>query len=474
MSSPSFSTPPAQRALTQTFNVDLNRSAAARVTSIDVVRGVVMVLMAIDHVRVYAGVPAGGPTPGVFFTRWITHFVAPAFCFLAGTSAWLHGRKLGNSRALSRFLLTRGIWLVFLELTLLRFAWTFNFDYSHYMLAGVIWMLGWCMVMMAGIIRLPMPIIASFGVVIIAGHNILDLYSRSIIPVLETSRWASVAQVLYYGGTVPLGPDGPPLEVLYSLVPWIGVMAAGYAYGAWITRRPDARRQINFVLGCGCVLLFVLLRGMDLYGDPRPWSPKPQPQVAAQTNAQVRTNTPAPAVKQNAAPAPAPTRPNANATTSAASPPAQAVPPSPTPRKVQVRPPAYIRFLNTTKYPASLLFLLMTLGPMFIALALVDQARGPLSRVLETYGRVPMFYYLLHIPLIHLLALGVALLRTPSAIGWLFANHPMSPPPSPPGYMWSLPLLYLVWALAIAILYVPCRWYAKVRKQSGHRWLSYL
>jgi len=258
MSSVSASSIPLQR-------VDATvTSAAYRIRSIDVVRGVVMVLMAIDHVRVYAAVPAGGPTPSVFFTRWITHFVAPAFCFLAGTSAWLRGNRDGNKGALARFLLTRGIWLVFLELTFLRFAWTFNFDYRHYMLAGVIWMLGWCMVLMAGLVRLPAPVLGVFGVVVVAGHNVLDMYSHSASAWLETSRWAWLAQVLYYGDTIQLGHNGPPLAVLYSLVPWIGVMAAGYAYGAWITSKPEARRRVNLLLGAVCVAMFIVLRTLDV------------------------------------------------------------------------------------------------------------------------------------------------------------------------------------------------------------------
>src|SRR5215467_7628408 len=165
----------------------------ARVAAIDVVRGAVMVLMAIDHVRVYSGLPAGGPTAGIFLTRWITHFVAPAFIFLAGTSAFLHGRKLPNTSALARFLLTRGLWLVLLELTVLRVAWTFNFDFSHYLLAGVIWVIGWCMVLMAGMIFLPAPALAAFGLVVVCGHNILDHYSSILVPAIQNNHWAWLA-----------------------------------------------------------------------------------------------------------------------------------------------------------------------------------------------------------------------------------------------------------------------------------------
>src|SRR5712691_5524558 len=145
----------------------------SRIESLDFVRGVVMILMAIDHVRVYSGLPPGGPTPGIFFTRWITHFVAPAFVFLAGTAAYLHGRKLSDRAALSKFLLTRGAWLVLLELTVIRVAWTFNFDFAHYMLAGVIWMIGWCMILLAALVWLPTAAIAAFGLIVIVAQNLV-------------------------------------------------------------------------------------------------------------------------------------------------------------------------------------------------------------------------------------------------------------------------------------------------------------
>ncbi|HEY2912252.1 MAG TPA: heparan-alpha-glucosaminide N-acetyltransferase domain-containing protein, partial [Candidatus Angelobacter sp.] len=183
----------------------LTPSSTGRIASIDIVRGVVMLLMAIDHVRVYSGLPAGGPTAGIFLTRWITHFVAPAFIFLAGTSAFLHGRKLAGTRALARFLLSRGLWLVFLELTILRIAWTFNFDFSHYLLAGVIWVIGWCMVLLAGLIFLPTPALSAFGLLVVFGHNILDHYSSILVPAIQNSHWTWLAQILYFGGPIQIG-----------------------------------------------------------------------------------------------------------------------------------------------------------------------------------------------------------------------------------------------------------------------------
>jgi uncharacterized membrane protein len=217
---------------------------AARVTSLDIVRGIAMVLMAIDHVRVYSGVPAGGPTFGVFFTRWITNFVAPVFVFLAGTSAWLYGRKCADRWSLSKFLVARGLWLIVLELTFLRVAWTFNFDFRHYLLAGVIWMIGWSMIVLAGAIYLPGPAIATIGIALIALHNITSLYRHQIAQAfgLDGPNW--LLKLLYFGGAVEIGKSGPPLLILYVLVPWVGLMFAGYAFGPITQKAAEERRRI--------------------------------------------------------------------------------------------------------------------------------------------------------------------------------------------------------------------------------------
>lgn len=415
------------------------RAALARVQSIDIVRGVVMLLMAIDHVRVYSGLPAGGPTAGIFLTRWVTHFVAPAFIFLAGTSAFLHGRKLAGMGELARFLVTRGLWLIFLELTVLRVAWTFNFDFSHYLLAGVIWVIGWCMVLLAGLIYLPVQAIAAFGLVVVFGHNILDHFSQSLYTMINQSHFAWLWQILYYGGPIQMSEHGPTLFVLYSIVPWAGVMALGYVFGRVMIMDQHSRRGVCLALGSIALVLFLILRGFNLYGDPRPWV-KPAPAAVAQNSTQV---------------APVATAPN------------------PAPKRAQA--PAWISFLATTKYPASLLFLLMTLGPMFIALGLLENTGGMVSGTLTMFGRVPFFYYVLHIPLIHSLAIIVSLLRTGSVSPWLFLNHPVMIPPAPANYIWSLGLLYLVYAIAIVLLYFPCQWYAGLKqRRKDIPFLSYL
>ena len=212
----------------------MTATSTRRIQSLDIARGIAMILMAIDHVRVYSGQPAGGPTPGIFFTRWVTHFVAPAFVFLAGTGAYLYGRKMASmassasgTRALSRFLFTRGLWLVFLELTVLRLAWTFNLDFAHYLLAGVIWMIGWCMVLMAAAVYLPVRVIGAVGIAIIALHNVTDLFAGPIGAAMGDNGPNWLLSILYFGGVVKLGSSGPPLFVLFVIVPWIGVMMAG-------------------------------------------------------------------------------------------------------------------------------------------------------------------------------------------------------------------------------------------------------
>jgi uncharacterized membrane protein len=378
-----------------------------------------MVLMAIDHVRVYSGIPAGGPTAGVFFTRWVTHFCAPAFVFLAGTSAYFYGRRHAD---LSRFLLTRGAWLILLELTVIRLSWAFNLDFKHGLLAGVIWMIGWCMILMAGLVRLPVSVVGGLGLLVIAGHNAVGpiiVKSVSASPETVASSFGKLLYVGFWAGPIAFGSDGPYLTVLYSIVPWVGVIAAGYAFGRVLELDDAHRRRLCLAIGLSAILFFFMLRGANGYGDPRPWG--------------------APAAGGGAPPM-----------------------------------PVLLSFLNTTKYPASLSFLLMTLGPTIAAIPLVELVDGPFTRWLSVFGRVPFFFYVLHIPLIHALALVVSKVRLGEVSPWLFVNHPMGAPEVPDGYTWSLSLLYAVWAAAVAVLYLACRWYAGVKARRDDWWLRYL
>ena len=394
-------------------------ASTSRIASVDIIRGAVMVIMAIDHVRVYSGLPAGGPTPGIFFTRWITHFCAPAFIFLAGTSIFFYARKHSD---VSRFLLIRGLWLILLEFTILRLAWTFNFDFAHYEMAGVIWVIGCCIILMAVLVKLPLPVSAAIGVIIIGAHNLMDPHIGKLLEGMDGNNFSALWKIGYIGffaGPVQFGPNGPNLIVLYSIVPWIGVMAAGYAFGKILSLEHARRKQICLLIGLGAVALFLLLRGFNLYGDPRAWHRS--------------------VISQHGAPS----------------------------------MPAVLSFLNCTKYPASLNFLLMTLGPIIALMPFLETASGALSRAIAMFGRVPFFFYVLHIPLIHALALLVSKIRLGFVSPWLFTNHPMGNPEPPDGYTWSLPLLYLVWAITIALLYFACRWFAGVKAEGRAWWLKY-
>ena len=395
-------------------------ASTSRIASIDLIRGAVMILMAIDHVRVFSGLPAGGPTPGIFFTRWITHFCAPAFIFLAGSSLFFYARKHADA---SRFLLIRGLWLIFLELTVLRLSWTFNLDFAHYEMAGILWVIGWCMILMAGLVKLPLPITAAIGIVTIFAHNLMDSHFFQLSSSLNDSKLSGLWKILYfsfYAGPVQFGQDGPNLIVLYSIVPWVGVMATGFAFGKILAMDPARRTRLCLAIGLGAIALFLVLRGFNLYGDPSPW------------HRMLQSHNGRPPM------------------------------------------PGLLSFLNCTKYPASLNFLLMTLGPILVLVPFLENARGWLARPIAVFGRVPFFYYVLHIPLIHSLALVVSKIRLGTISPWLFTNHPMGNPPPPDGYTWSLSLLYLVWGITIVLLYFVCRWFADLKSRRTDWWLKYI
>jgi uncharacterized membrane protein len=382
-----------------------------RLDSLDLVRGLVMVIMALDHVRdffhhdalIYDPTDLARTTPVLFFTRWITHLCAPAFVFLAGMGAFLYGAR-GRSRAeVARFLVTRGLWLVVVELTLVRFGLFFNLDYNFVFLQ-VIWAIGWSMVVLAGLIWLPRWAILAFAVVMIAGHNLMDGMGRA--PFTSIGDGAAPMSVSDWIWSVVHVPNPP---VIYPLVPWIAVMALGYALGPLAQMEATRRRLLFLQLGFALAAAFIVLRAINGYGDPSRWSTQGSPAYTV------------------------------------------------------------LSFLNTTKYPPALLFLLMTLGPTLILLGLFDRAHGPIARFFITYGRVPFFFYILHFYLIHLLALAAAALTG-------FEVGPFLTPPFffPTEYGFSLGVAYLVWIGVVLVLYLPCRWFAGVKARRTDAWLSYL
>jgi uncharacterized membrane protein len=384
---------------------------ATRLDSVDLLRGLVMVIMALDHTRdfFHSGAAIFDPTdlskttPALFFTRWITHFCAPTFVFLAGTGAYLSLSRGRTKKDLSRFLWTRGLWLVVLEWTLVRFGVTFDLNYRSGGFVQVIWVTGWSMILLAALIHLPLRAVAAFGLTLIVGHNLLDRFHAA-----DFGAWRWLWMILHEQG--PVGsPPGFTMFVIYPFIPWVGVMAAGYAFGQLLRLEEKRRRKVLLRLGLGLTLAFVILRATNLYGDPRPWSVQPRGSLYT-----------------------------------------------------------FLSFINCAKYPPSLLFLLMTLGPAIALLPLFERARGALARFLIVYGRVPLFYYLLHFYLLHILAVVFAIARygkqasTFSALGL------------PPGYGYPLWVVYLVWASAVLALYFPCRAWARLKQRRPSAWLSYL
>ncbi len=382
-------------------------ASTTRSAAVDILRGLALILMALDHARVYSGISAAGSTADVFFTRWVTHFCAPTFLFLSGVSLFLSSRAARPSAALSKLLVIRGLWLIFLELSIIRLAWTFNFDHDENLLGGVIWAIGWCMILMAGIVHLPRWGILLFGLLVMAGHNVIGTLYLTESPWQAEYPW--LFRVLYAGGWIELSEE-LELDILYSIVPWVGVMATGYAFAPIFSLAARQRDRLCYGIAAGMILLFVALRLSAAYGDPSVW-PEDYPGLAT-----------------------------------------------------------WLSFLAPQKYPASLQFLLMTLGPAIVLIPLLEKSRGRITAALATIGRVPMFFYLLHIPLIHLLALLIALVRSPESVDWLFDDHPLLRGPVPEGYVYGIGLLYLLWAAACALLYMPCAWYARIRPRLPKAW----
>jgi uncharacterized membrane protein len=397
-----------------------------RVDSIDLLRGLVMVIMMLDHTRDFFSAVAHRYDPtdlthtsaALFLTRWITHYCAPVFFFLAGTGALLRRERGATAGEMTRFLVSRGVWLLVLEFTVVRFGITFDLHLHDFNGAQTIWALGWSMIVLGLLVHLPLWLIGAFGVSMIALHNAFDgikapLWSPGM-PDLALSQ--KLILVLHQQGQLAVGgAEGPVLLTVYPLVPWIGVMAAGYAFGRLYTMDAPRRRRLLLALGGALVAVFILLRASNLYGDPSTW--------AVQSSAGFTVQS----------------------------------------------------FLDVTKYPPSLLYLCMTLGPAILLLAFAErERRGHLGEALVTFGRVPLLFYLLQWYVAHLMALATfKLMGQPTGV--LFGSPIRVIPASElAGIGFSLPVVYLFWIIGVLLIYPLCKRFAAVKKRRNDWWLGYL
>lgn len=388
-----------------------------RISSIDIIRGIVMVIMALDHTRdfFHIGALTVNPTdmettnPILFFTRWVTHFCAPTFVFLSGTAIRINEERKGK-KALSYFLLSRGLWLILLEIVVIRFSFFFQFYYD-FTFFQVIWAIGASMVVMSALIHLPGKIAFGLGLLIVFAHNIFDLY-----PIAPDQTGYALWTLIRQSGPIQLA-EGKQLLVAYPLLPWLGIMLCGYGIGEWYTKNFNADKRYYLLLysGAAATLLFIILRAVNYYGDPAPWSVQKDFLFTIMS------------------------------------------------------------FLNTTKYPPSLLYTLMTIGPVLIVLALMEVIRIKRLEPFVIIGRVPLFYYVLHFYLIHATGLITHMILT----GKSFSDIDLH-------FSWTnfggitagvgLPLwgVYIAWALIVLFLYPICKWYNRYKSTHSNWWLSYL
>lgn len=385
-------------------------SGKPRIHSIDILRGIIMVIMALDHTRDFFSASNYDPldlsqtTPQMFLTRWITHFCAPIFVFLAGTSAYLSLGKYASKGKAAGFLFKRGIWIIFLELVIINLSWTFDVHYQL-LLVQVFWAIGWSMIFLSLLIRLPVRVIAIIGLSMILLHNTLD----GIAPArFGQAGW--LWMMLHQGGFVPFG-EKTGLFFAYPLIPWLGVMATGYAFGTLFKKNSGTRKKLLFRIGITCITLFIVLRFSNLYGNNGDWV------------------------------------------------------------TYDVWWKTVLSFVDCTKYPPSLLFLLMTIGPGILSLSALERTQHTWSGFFTVFGRVPMFYYLLHVPVIHALAIGVAYFKGSNVSRFFHSLFFAAPDPT---WGFDLPVVYLVWMLIVVILYFPCRWFMRLKATKKDWWLSYL
>jgi uncharacterized membrane protein len=389
-------------------------SAMDRLKSVDALRGAVMIVMALDHVRdfIHRGAMSGASptnlattTPFLFLTRWVTHFCAPVFMLTAGMGAYFYLSNGRTKRQLSWFLITRGLWLIVLEVTLMQFAYNFDVASAYPIFLLVLWALGACMIILAGLIWLPIPLLAALSVAVIVLHHLAD-------GVRAQSFWILLHQVGAFpvAGRIAIAP--------YSLIPWFAVMALGFCLGPVFSWDSHTRRRFLLRAGIAATIAFLVVRVINAYGDPSRW--------AWQSSATLTV----------------------------------------------------LSFLNTTKYPPSLLFLLMTLGPSLVFLSWLNDRPLSRSNPLIVFGRVPLFYFVLHFFAAHAAIVLMSLARYgTAALGFMFQPVPSMGGPAksfPPDFGYDLWVAYAVWIAIVIALYPLCRWFAGVKERNRSWWLGYL
>lgn len=387
------------------------QTSSSRIASIDILRGLVMIIMALDHTREFFHataftadpLDAETTTPGLFLTRWVTHFCAPVFVFLSGTSAYLSSQKKTNKAATS-FLMKRGLWLIFAEIVIVTLGITFNPLYNLILLQ-VIWVIGCSMIILALLMRISFKVILATGLILFFGHNITDYFN------LTGVTWNVLFTAL--GTAIPIGTDRFIL-VLYALLPWTSVMLLGYCAGYYFQQHiaVTTRKRFLLVSGSMAIALFIILRSINLYGDPVQWTVRDEP---------FRT---------------------------------------------------LLDFMDVSKYPPSLNFLCITLGPALLLLAAFDNVKGKWQEVLKVYGNVPFFYFVVHFYLLHLLLVIFFFVNGYTTEDIVDFNIPMLFRPENFGY--PLPIVYLIWALLVIVLYKPCQWFARYRKTHTYWLLKYM
>ena len=385
-----------------------------RINVIDFARGLVMIIMALDHTRellhltslTQNPVDIATTTPALFFTRWITHLCAPIFVFLSGTSAYLSLQKIKNVKSSRRFLLSRGLWLILLECTVITFGIWFDFQFRT-LLLQVIAVIGLSFIVLAFLIRLPARVIGLAGLLIVSQHNLLNF-----LPAANASVASRIFLALFNPNVFAVTPQFTVI-LAYTLVPWLGIMLVGFGAGPLFMMAPIARRELFLKIGGAALIFFGLLRFSNFYGDPAPW-----------------------AVQKNAG-------------------------------------YTVLSFVNVTKYPPSLLFCCLTLGILFLLLSFAEELKGTLVKIITVYGRVPLFYYILHWYLLHFIMLAVVFLQGYHWADLQFGTFQFGRPQATSGL--GLGAIYLVWLSVVVILYPLCNWYQRYKaKHPEKQWLRYL